>query len=219
MKNIFTKILALTLTAAVFANCAPQNKTVAAPKENTVITTEVPNEMDELDPFDENINEQLQQMDEEYFQATGQSPFEALLIFSPRIDCKRMDCPVFAYIVKSEQKLYLYVNQQLQATWLVSTGAPGSETPLLDKHPNGRIYDAYTSSKHPGGDYKGLGNMPYAVFIYNGFALHGTTQGNFSKLGQKASHGCVRMHPDNGYIFNRLVRNYGINNVWVQIVN
>lgn len=220
MKNIFTKILVLTMAAAVFASCAPQKNSAATPIVNAVAVTEQPNTMDELNPFDENIEEQLQQMDEEYYQATGQSPFEALLKFSPMEDCKRINCPVFAYISKSEQKLYLYINQQLQSTWLVSTGLAGStETPLLDKHPNGRIYDSYTSTKYPSGDYRGLGNMPYAVFIHNGFAMHGTTQGNFKKLGQKASHGCIRMHPDNGYIFNRLVRNYGINSVWVQIVN
>jgi hypothetical protein len=176
--------------------------------------------MDELNPFDPDINEQLQKMDQEYFEATGQLPFESLLQITPAADCKRMNCTVFAYIKKSEQKLYLYINQQLESTWLVSTGSAGaSETPLLDMHPNGRIYDKYSSTKHPGGDYKGLGNMPYAVFIYNGFAIHGTTAGNFSKLGKKASHGCIRLHPDHGFIFNRLVRNYGIKNVWLQVVN
>ena len=61
--------------------------------------------------------------------------------------------------------------------------------------------------------------MPYAVFIYNGYAIHGTTVGNFSKLGTPASHGCVRLHADNGFIFNRLVRSQGVFNTWVSIID
>ena len=131
--------------------------------------------------------------------------------------CFRQECAVWARVVKSEQKLHLYVNGQLVNSWLVSTGAPGHGTPNFDTHPNGRIYDAYSSKKFPGGDYKGLGNMPYAVFISGGFAIHGTTAGNFPKLGKPASHGCIRVHPDNGKIFNRLVREHGIKNTWITV--
>jgi len=73
------------------------------------------------------------------------------------------------------------------------------------------------SSKFPGGDYNGLGNMPYAVFVDGGFAIHGTTRGNWPLLGQVASHGCIRVHPDNGFIFNRLVRQHGVKNTWITI--
>ena len=102
-------------------------------------------------------------------------------------------------------------------TWKTSTGKPGYRTPDMDRHPSGPVYDRYTSSKYPDGDYNGLGNMPYAVFVLGGYAIHGTTRGNFSKLGTPASHGCIRLHPDNGYIFNRLVRKYGLSKVWVTV--
>jgi len=59
--------------------------------------------------------------------------------------------------------------------------------------------------------------MPYAVFIEGGYAIHGTTRGNWSNLGRVASHGCIRLHPDNGQIFNVLVRRNGIRNVWVTV--
>lgn len=59
--------------------------------------------------------------------------------------------------------------------------------------------------------------MPYAVFIEGGFAIHGTTVGNFKYLGTRASHGCIRLHPDNGRIFNHLVRQYGIRDTWVTV--
>ena len=90
-------------------------------------------------------------------------------------------------------------------------------TPYMDQNPNGRIYDRYTSVTNPGGDYNGLGNMPYAVFIRGGYAVHGTTRGNWPNLGKPASKGCIRLHPDNGFIFNRLVRSYGIYRTWITV--
>ncbi|MEK6774895.1 MAG: L,D-transpeptidase [Bdellovibrionota bacterium] len=118
--------------------------------------------------------------------------------------------------MKSQQKMYLYINAELVNAFVVSTGK-NYPTPDFDTHPNGRIYDEYNSKIFPGGNYQGLGNMPYAVFIASGFAIHGTTEPNFKYLGQPASHGCIRLHPTNAYIFNRLVREYGIHNVWITV--
>ena len=177
------------------------------------------NSLDELNPFAENIEETLQEIDQDYQSETGNSAFDFGLnlpdFFST--GCYQKKCEVYAQIVKSEQKLYLFINGVLQKSWKVSTGDKDHETPLLNQNPNGRIYDAYTSIKFPGGDYKGLGNMPYAVFIKGGFAIHGTAEGNWPKLGKKASHGCIRLHPDNALYFNRLVRGAGVNNSWVSV--
>ena len=87
----------------------------------------------------------------------------------------------------------------------------------MDRHPDGRVYTAHTSGKYPGGDYKGLGNMPYAVFIYRSYAIHGTPEGNWKYLGAKASHGCIRIHPDYAQYFNSIVRDAGVANVWVTV--
>ena len=87
----------------------------------------------------------------------------------------------------------------------------------MDLRPSGPVFRKYTSRKFPGGNYKGLGNMPYVVFVRGGYAIHGTTSGNIPKLGKKASHGCIRLHPDNGKIFNELVRKAGLSNTWVTI--
>lgn len=174
----------------------------------------------ELDPFDPNVEQYLQEFDQVYEQETGiPAHINDSLKFNVfgSVGCRRIECPIFVQIVKSTQRLYLYRDGQLIDTWLTSTGSAGHETPNLDKNPDGRIYDRYSSKKFPGGDYNGLGNMPYAVFIYNGFAIHGTPQSNWKYLGKKASHGCVRIHPDNAQYFNRLVREHGIRNVWVTI--
>lgn len=183
---------------------------------------EAPNFMDSeaYDPRAENIEEILEAYDAYYEQETGESAWlhpELNDLLHKVGGCYRYSCPVFIYIKKSEQRAYLHLNGKLAASWKVSTGLPGYSTPNFDKHPNGRIYNKYTSSKYPGGDYQGLGNMPYAVFIRGGYALHGTPKGNWSKLGRRASHGCIRMHPDNAKWFNRLVRQHGISKVWITV--
>lgn len=180
-----------------------------------------PNVLDELNPFAPDIEQQLERLDQEYRNATDKSPWldgtGPGAQMAPGNTCYRSSCKVYIRVRKSEQRMYVYVNGNPFAEYLVSSGAPGHETPNFDKHPNGRIYDKYSSRTYPGGDYKGLGNMPYAVFIQGGFALHGTTKGNFKYLGRKASHGCIRLHPDNAFVINRLVREHGIYNTWIQI--
>lgn len=182
---------------------------------------ETTNVIEELNPFDPDIEQTLQQIDEIYERETGkpahlESNFmdDIIGIFG---GCIRDNCAVWAQVVKSSQQMYLYMNGSLRGSWPVSTGRVGYATPDFDRHPDGRIYDAYSSGKYPGGDYNGLGNMPYAVFITGGYALHGTPEGNWPKLGTRASHGCIRMHPDHGYVFNRLVRANGISNVWITV--
>ena len=180
----------------------------------------IPNMIDDLNPQDPNIEEKLRYYDKIYEQETGKSAhINSIMddIIGSFGGCSRSACPVWIQVVKSSQHAYLYLNGSLASSWLVSTGKPGYDTPNIDRHPDGRIYDAYTSTKYPDGDYNGLGNMPYAVFISGGYALHGTPRGNWPKLGHTASHGCIRMHPDNAYYFNRLVRQNGISKVWITV--
>ncbi|MDO9183647.1 MAG: L,D-transpeptidase [Bacteriovorax sp.] len=176
------------------------------------------NFFDELDPRSPDIEKLLREVDADYQKTTGKSPFlEVDLIEQLFPTCYRNSCGIWADIDKNAQRLYLYIDGALTYTWKTSTGRAGYATPDMDRHPDGRIYDRYTSTKYPDGDYNGLGNMPYAVFIQGGYAIHGTTRGNWSKLGNPASHGCVRLHPDNGQIFNQLVRKNGIKNVWITV--
>jgi hypothetical protein len=176
------------------------------------------NFFDELDPRSPDIEKTLQELDADYEKNTGKaSHLEVDLLETLLPSCYRNSCPIWADVDKNAQRLYLYIDGALTYTWKTSTGRVGYETPDMDTHPNGRIYDRYTSTKYPDGDYNGLGNMPYAVFIQGGYAIHGTTRGNWSMLGRPASHGCVRLHPNNGQIFNLLVRKNGIRNVWITV--
>lgn len=201
------------LTLAVLTSFALSAKAEVAPAQSQSIQS-----MDDLDPFAPNIQETLKEMDQDYINSTGKSPFldqDTLGIMSS--GCYRLSCEVYIQVVKDTQTAYLYVHGRLEGTWRTSTGMPGHDTPDFDTHPDGRIYDAYSSIKYPGGDYNGLGNMPYAVFIEGGFAIHGTPQSNWPRLGQRASHGCIRIHPENARIFNRLVRANGIRNTWITV--
>lgn len=131
--------------------------------------------------------------------------------------CEERQCGLFAHVIKSRQILHLYINGQLQDSFDISTGLKKYSTPEMSMRPQGPVFRKYTSRKYPGGNYKGLGNMPYAVFIKGGYAIHGTTSGNIKKLGNEASHGCIRLHPDNGRLFYELVKIFGLKNTWVKV--
>lgn len=133
--------------------------------------------------------------------------------------CRELNCILYAEVVKSEQMMYLYFYGELIDTFSVSTGKGEHETPNLNLRPSGPIFTKYSSRKFPGGNYMGLGNMPYAVFLKGGYAIHGTTTGNIQKLGNKASHGCIRLHPDNARVFNELVKQVGLEYTWVKVVD
>ena len=58
--------------------------------------------------------------------------------------------------------------------------------------------------------------MPWAVFFNGGYAIHGTTE--IRALGRPASHGCVRLHPDNAKAFFSLVKIVGMENTLIDVV-
>jgi lipoprotein-anchoring transpeptidase ErfK/SrfK len=134
------------------------------------------------------------------------------------ITCREKDCLVYVQIIKSTQTMYLYLDAELVDSFRVSTGMGKKyRTPNMSVRPSGPVFIKYTSKKIPAGNYHGLGNMPYAVFIRGGYAIHGTTVGNFSRLGTPASHGCIRLHPENAKLFYELVKRTGLAYTWVSI--
>jgi hypothetical protein len=184
--------------------------------QSNVFAQDYPNILDELDPKDPNIKTILEYYDNTYFDATGNAAIIEDGVI-PKGGCYRYNCPVWASVSRPQQLIYIYLDGAVKYVWTVSTGKRGYTTPNMDENPNGRVYDKYTSTIYPDGDYNGLGNMPYAVFIRGGYAIHGTTAGNWPYLGRPVSHGCIRLHPDNAFIFNRLVRANGVGSVWVTV--
>ena len=184
------------------------------------------NMIEELDPRAEDIEERLREIDDAYEKVTGESAILGGVLEGgenveeesfDRSSCYRKSCRLWVSISRKTQTATVYVDRKKIGSWKVSTGKKGSSTPNFDRHPNGRIYNRYSSTKFPGGDYQGLGNMPYAVFIKGGYAMHGTPKGNWSKLGRVASHGCIRMLPKNAKIINNYVRRFGVRKVWVTV--
>lgn len=174
------------------------------------------NFFDNFDPKSPEAQKQLEQLDRDYESITGKSAHVDLGKEDKRW-CYKQNCHLWAVVDLNLQRLFLYVDGTLTYTWKTSTGRFGYETPAMDTRPDGRMYEKHTSPKYPEGDYNGLGNMPFAVFVDGDYAIHGTTRGSWWRLGTPASHGCIRLHPDNAEMFYVMVRRSGIQNVWVTI--
>lgn len=107
---------------------------------------------------------------------------------------------VIAKIDLSEQRLYLYVDGRLRNKWPVSTARKGYRTPTGSWRPT-RLERNWHSRKY------NWAPMPYSVFFYGGYAIHGTT--DVKRLGRRASHGCIRLHPTHAAHLYNLVRRVG----------
>jgi lipoprotein-anchoring transpeptidase ErfK/SrfK len=117
---------------------------------------------------------------------------------------------VVAKVDLSEQRMLVYVNGVRRYSWAVSTGRGRYRTPT------GRWTAKWLSPKHRSKKYHGA-PMPWSVFYYGGYAVHGTYE--IKRLGAPASHGCIRLHPDNARTFFRLVQTNGKHNSWVHVTN
>jgi len=107
---------------------------------------------------------------------------------------------VTATIDLSEQRLYLHVDGRLRGKWPISTARSGYRTPVGSYRPT-RLERDWHSRKYD------WAPMPYSIFFLGGYAIHGTT--DLKNLGRPASHGCVRLHPDNAARLFNLVQRVG----------
>lgn len=113
-------------------------------------------------------------------------------------------------ISKAQQRIAVTVDGAELHRWPVSTGTRGYETPTgvfrptrLERHWYSRQYN--------------LTPMPWAMFFHRGYAMHATTE--IANLGRVASHGCVRLRPDNAALLYSLVRRHGMANTKVVVMN
>lgn len=106
-------------------------------------------------------------------------------------------------ISKSQQRLSVSVDGSEAYRWPVSTGRKGFSTPTGAYRPT-RLERHWYSRKYE------MAPMPWSVFFYKGYAVHGTTE--VANLGRAASHGCVRLRPDNASILFSMVKRYGARN-------
>ena len=116
---------------------------------------------------------------------------------------------IVARVDLSRQRMMVYVDNALVHTFPVSTGQGRYRTPT------GRWNAAWLSPKHRSRKYNNA-PMPWSVFFHDGYAVHGTTE--ISALGRPASHGCIRLHPDNAKIFYTLAKDAGLPNTLIAVV-
>lgn len=94
------------------------------------------------------------------------------------------------------QMLYAYEGDNLVNSFLVSTGLP--ETPTVTGQY--RIYVKYRYKDLSGPGYY-LPDVPFTMFFFEGYALHGTYWHN--NFGRPMSRGCVNLSiPDSEWLYN-----------------
>jgi LysM repeat protein len=102
-------------------------------------------------------------------------------------------------VVLSQQRMYAFDNGNLVRELSVSTGLPGSPTVLGDY----KVYQKLTAQRMVGPGYD-LPGVPYVMYFYQGYALHGTYWHN--NFGHPMSHGCVNMPtPEAEWFYNNFV--------------
>jgi L,D-transpeptidase-like protein len=117
---------------------------------------------------------------------------------------------VMIIIDKSAQKMTVTVNGEDRYTWPVSTGRDGYDTPSGDHQPFRMEKDHFSREWDDA-------PMPNSIFFTKiGHAIHGTFE--VRNLGRPASHGCVRLAPQNAATLYALVKDEGVFNTRVRLV-
>ena len=114
---------------------------------------------------------------------------------------------VLINIDKASQKMTVSLDGVQQYEWPVSTGLRGYTTPS-------GVYSARSMNKIWYSRQWDNAPMPHAVFFTrDGHAIHGTLE--VKRLGKPASHGCVRLSPENAATLYALVEKTGVENTQV----
>lgn len=88
----------------------------------------------------------------------------------------------------SDQEMTVIRMDEVAGVWPVSTARPGKCTPVGTFRPQA-LKRMHHSTLYDGAP------MPWSIFFSGNYAIHGTDQ--IERLGQPASAGCVRLHPEN----------------------
>lgn len=113
-----------------------------------------------------------------------------------------------ARISLSSQTMTVSQNGFVRYRWKVSTARKGYVTP------QGSWSAKWLSRDHRSRKYDNA-PMPYAVFFNGGYAVHATF--DLKRLGRPASHGCIRLHPENAAEFFALASEYGLKNTKIVV--
>jgi L,D-transpeptidase catalytic domain len=112
-------------------------------------------------------------------------------------------------INKVSQKMTVTVDGQRKYVWPVSTGAAGYDTP------SGTFKPFRMEKEHFSKEWDDA-PMPYSMFFTgDGHAIHGSY--HVKSLGRRASHGCVRLAPQNAALLFGLVQQAGMKNTRITL--
>ncbi|MFL5258789.1 MAG: L,D-transpeptidase [Hyphomicrobiales bacterium] len=116
---------------------------------------------------------------------------------------------VLVTINKSTQKMTVQLDGERQFVWPVSTGAPGYDTPSGTYRPFRMEVDHFSEEWDDA-------PMPHSIFFTpEGHAIHGSP--HTKRLGTRASHGCVRLAPDNAAKLYGMVEKAGLSHTTVVV--
>jgi lipoprotein-anchoring transpeptidase ErfK/SrfK len=107
---------------------------------------------------------------------------------------------VVVRVDKSAQRMSVIVDGVPTHQFVVSTGLAGG--PPLGTFKPQRMERTWHSRLF------NMAPMPYSIFFHGHYAIHGTNQ--IKKLGQRASKGCVRLHPKDAAVLFNLVQKQGM---------
>jgi hypothetical protein len=117
---------------------------------------------------------------------------------------KAFRAPIVVVIDKQAQEMKVFVDHAERYVWKVSTGLRGYDTPI-GSYPARSMNEIWYSRQWDDAP------MPHAIFFTRkGHAIHGTAETR--KLGRPASHGCVRLAPENARTLFELVKAAGLDN-------
>ena len=113
-----------------------------------------------------------------------------------------------ARVSLGSQTMTVTQNGVVKHRWRVSTGRKGFGTPT------GSWSAKWASRNHRSRKYDNA-PMPFAIFFKGGYAVHATF--DTKRLGRPASHGCVRLSPNNAATFYKLANSQGLSNTRIVI--
>jgi L,D-transpeptidase-like protein len=117
---------------------------------------------------------------------------------------------ILIMIDKPTQEMKVFVGNVERYTWEVSTGRRGYDTPS-------GTYTARSMNEIWYSKQWDDAPMPHAIFFTKkGHAIHGTEE--TKKLGRPASHGCVRLAPENASTLFALVEETGLEKTEIVLI-
>jgi len=127
-----------------------------------------------------------------------------------RLSTSNRSSQIVIRIDVSEQEMTVMQAGRRLYSWPVSTAKSGHVTPT------GTYQPQWFSRNHRSSIYNNA-PMPFAIFYDGNYAIHATY--STGALGRPASHGCVRLHPENARTLYEMVYDLGKDDTYIVVQN